>query len=105
MSRTSLAAFIREHPIAVSAFIVTWATGVIDAVNEWFLHHNQGIAEATLLLGLASIPVWFPTFWKRERQQKRLRQGKCRSCGYDLRATPDRCPECGEVPNKTEAKV
>ena len=37
-----------------------------------------------------------PIFEKIERHRK----GLCTQCSYDLRGSPNRCPECGTVPPK-----
>jgi hypothetical protein len=42
------------------------------------------------------LPIWLLSNWYRNRM--RIRAGFCRVCGYDLRATPERCPECGNSP-------
>jgi len=45
-----------------------------------------------LAVGALPLPVFGVTFVARRR---RRRAGLCAQCGYDLRASPGRCPECG----------
>lgn len=49
------------------------------------------------LWSLALLLVLPPGAILRRLWLTRYRQGHCQACGYDLRASNDRCPECGTV--------
>ena len=57
----------------------------------------DGFGLPVYLLVLAfSAPCVFLVFLPFHRRRKRKKLGLCVKCGYDLRASKERCPECGE---------
>jgi hypothetical protein len=59
----------------------------IVAVPHWFAFVLMAIVPS----------VWI---WRMRAAQRRRLAGLCPACGYDLRGTPDRCPECGAIPDR-----
>jgi hypothetical protein len=65
-----------------------------SAIHYWNLEASL-MGVSAFWIGL----LGFVVFWKFGRRTRL--PGMCPICGYDLRASPDRCPECGtEVPSK-----
>ena len=96
----------------------TWGSGFVrsSSQHEWSYHGFTYATERAywsnlieniycreLLVPRWSVTLGFIVAWsgslllvRRWREQnRRLRLGLCLFCGYDMRASGDRCPECG----------
>ena len=73
----------------------SWSTVDLDD-GERYLDLGTPFWPMAVLSAAVSIPcaIRLRTLARRQRW---IRKGLCPTCGYDLRATPDRCPECGTV--------
>jgi hypothetical protein len=67
-----------------------WVTGVGLGLTPWV------VVSAGTLLVVGGARLWV-------RRGEPATAGHCPACGYDLRATPDRCPECGSKRSETTA--
>jgi hypothetical protein len=65
---------------------------VPDPLGRWLWISLKPLLVLAFIGACGSFYRWLKT----RRDARRL--GLCLVCGYDLRETPERCPECGTIP-------
>jgi hypothetical protein len=86
--------------------------GLIGEGWEWRIASLQGVLDVaprysfyewktpfgTLALLSLLCALWHSLPWQLLTvRQRRMSRGQCNFCGYDVRASPERCPECGNI--------
>jgi len=72
-----------------------------SAPRRWIPYFNR---DPEVSWTRFALPLWIPIavmttvvsfLYALEKRWRQTKRGRCERCGYDLRATPERCPECG----------
>ena len=92
-----------------------WWTGALGfdyfVREKHYVHGPRGNHSTYFGFRTLTVPYWFLAsvsgalaaagvfrYLRQRRRRVRIARGLCRTCGYDIRATLDRCPECGTTP-------
>ena len=86
----------REQRSSISLLVLAMA---MLFIAEAFSSPRSATKER-LAWGGVLLSISFMSVWRGFRRPSAAERGVCEKCGYDLRATPERCPECGLVPEK-----
>jgi hypothetical protein len=72
----------------------------VDGKNQRVFHENFSFVQVpdwAIICGTLILPCAWVLTRLSYRAKLRMAHGLCATCGYDLRASGSRCPECGEV--------
>ncbi len=93
-------------PRSCVRLVLCYAAGsiVLGIWSSWSLRHILSISPILILYQLAAVvPCAFFTCWvcsrRSIRRLHRQEHNLCVKCGYDLRGSDERCPECGHKMN------
>lgn len=103
-----------EHDIQYAAQPAGYPSGYVERFSKQTTTVVGGVYDISwtaifiphwaFVLAFCVLPLMWT--WRFVVRRRRLRpKNLCRKCGYDLRATPSRCPECGRLAEQSPANT